>query len=417
MTGARGSSSGRGSTGTVVVGAGIIGLAVARELLRRSPGAAVTVLEAADHLGAGQTGHNSGVVHAGVYYEPGSLKATLCRRGMGLLRDFCEQHGIAYRELGKVVVATSTDEVVALGRIEERARRNQVPGLARLDRRGLQEIEPQVAGLAALHSPRTAVVDYVAVCRALADEVRAAGGEVRLASPVVAVRPAGGRVRVDVGTSSGGGTGQEPLVVDRLVACAGLRSDHVAAMAGAPDDVRIVPFRGEYHRLTPAARDRVRGLVYPVPDPRYPFLGVHLTRTVHDEVLAGPNAVLALALEGYRWRDVDLRDLRAVLTWPGTRRLARTHWRTGLRELAGSVSRRRFAAEAARYLPGLTAADLVPAGSGVRAQAVARDGSLVDDFVVQRVGPVTLVRNAPSPGATSSLAIAEHVVDLLGSPA
>ena len=403
-----------GSSATVVVGAGIIGLAVARELLRRRPGAAVTVLEAADHLGAGQSGHNSGVVHAGIYYEPGSLKATLCRRGMGLLHDFCYEHGIAYRELGKVVVATTTDEVVALGRIEERARRNDVPDLARLDRRALQEIEPYVAGLAALHSPRTAVVDYAAVCRALADEVRSAGGAVRLSSPVVAVRPAGAtgaQVEVVVGAAGR----QEPLVVDRLVACAGLHSDTMAAMAGAPDDVRIVPFRGEYHRLTPAARDRVRGLVYPVPDPRYPFLGIHLTRTVDDEVLVGPNAVPALAREGYRWRDVDLGDLRSVLSWPGTRRLVRAHWRTGVRELAGSVSRRRFAAEAARYLPGLAAGDLVPAGSGVRAQAVARDGSLVDDFVIQRVGPVTLLRNAPSPGATSSLAIAEHVVARLGS--
>jgi L-2-hydroxyglutarate oxidase LhgO len=398
---------------TAVVGGGIIGLAVARELLRRSPGAAVTVLEAADDLGAGQSGHNSGVVHAGIYYQPGSLKATLCRRGMGLLRDFCTQHGIAYRELGKVVVATSVDEVVALGRIEERARRNEVPGLARLDRAALSEIEPHVAGLAALHSPRTAVVDYTAVCRALADEVRAAGGEVRLSSPVSAVRPTGpssDQVEVVAGPA-----GSQPVVVDRLVACAGLHSDAVAAMAGAPDDVRIVPFRGEYHRLTPAARDRVRGLVYPVPDPRYPFLGIHLTRTVDDEVLVGPNAVLALAREGYRWRDVDLGDLRSVLSWPGTRRLARAHWRTGVRELAGSASRRRFAAEAARYLPGLTAGDLMPAGAGVRAQAVARDGSLVDDFVIQRVGPVTLLRNAPSPGATSSLAIAEHVVERLGS--
>jgi (S)-2-hydroxyglutarate dehydrogenase len=400
-----------GSSGTtVVVGAGIIGLAVARELLRRAPDAGVTVLEAADHLGAGQSGHNSGVVHAGVYYPPGSLKATLCRRGMGLLHDFCEQHGIGYRELGKVVVATTTDEVVALDRIEERARRNAVPGLARLDRRGLREIEPYVDGLAALHSPRTAVVDFVAVCRALADEVRAAGGEVRLASPVQAVRPKGDRVEVVVGNESSSSSTQ-PLLVDRLVACAGLHSDAVAAMAGAPDDVRIVPFRGEYHRLTPATRDRVRGLVYPVPDPRYPFLGIHLTRTSDDEVLVGPNAVLALSREGYRWRDVHLGDLRSVLAWPGTRRLAAKHWRTGVRELAGSVSRRRFAAEAARYLPGLSAADLVSARSGVRAQAVGRDGSLVDDFVVQRVGPVALVRNAPSPGATSSLAIAEHVVD------
>jgi len=393
---------------TAVVGGGILGLAVAREVLRREPGSTVTVLEAADHLGAGQSGHNSGVVHAGLYYEPGSLKATLCRRGMGLLRDFCAEHGVAYRELGKVVVATTADEVVGLDRIEERSRRNEVPGLARLDRRGLADVEPWVEGVAALHSPRTAVVDYVAVCRALADDVRSAGGEVRLGAPVTAIRPVDDRAEVVAG---------EPLVVDRLVACAGVRSDQVASLVGALDDVRadvrIVPFRGEYHRLRPAVRDRVRGLVYPVPDPRYPFLGIHLTRTVGDDVLVGPNAVLALARDGYRWRDVDRRDLREVLAWPGTRRLAARHWRTGARELAGSVSRRRFAAEAARYLPGLTAADLLPAGSGVRAQAVGRDGSLVDDFVVQRVGPVALVRNAPSPGATSSLAIAEHVLDLL----
>ncbi|HTE72837.1 MAG TPA: L-2-hydroxyglutarate oxidase [Actinomycetes bacterium] len=401
---------------TAVVGGGILGLAVAREVLRREPGSTVTVLEAADHLGAGQSGHNSGVVHAGLYYEPGSLKATLCRRGMGLLRDYCAEHGVAYRELGKVVVAATPDEVAGLDRIEERSRRNGVPGLARLDRRGLTEVEPSVAGVAALHSPRTAVVDYVAVCRALADDVRAAGGEVRLGAPVTAVRPTGDRVHVVTGGPRGA-----PLVVDRLVACAGVRSDQVAALVGVlrdvRADVRIVPFRGEYHRLGPDARDRVRGLVYPVPDPRYPFLGIHLTRTVDDEVLVGPNAVLALARDGYRWRDVDLRDLREVLSWPGTRRLAARHWRTGARELAGSLSRRRFAAAAARYLPGLTAHDLVPARSGVRAQAVARDGALVDDFVVQRVGPVALLRNAPSPGATSSMAIAEHVLDLLADPA
>jgi L-2-hydroxyglutarate oxidase len=402
---------GRGRA-TAVVGGGILGLAVAREVLRREPGSTVTVVEAADHLAAGQSGHNSGVVHAGLYYEPGSLKATLCRRGMGLLRDFCAEHGVAYRELGKVVVAATAEEVAGLDRIEERSRRNGVPGLARLDRRGLADVEPSVAGFAALHSPRTAVVDYVAVCRALADDVRAAGGEVRLGAPVTSVRPTGDRVQVVTGGPRGAS-----LVADRLVACAGVRSDQVAALVGVlrdvRADVRIVPFRGEYHRLGPDARDRVRGLVYPVPDPRYPFLGIHLTRTVDDEVLVGPNAVLALARDGYRWRDVDLRDLREVLSWPGTRRLAAQHWRTGARELAGSVSRRRFAAEAARYLPGLTARDLVPARSGVRAQAVGRDGALVDDFVVQRVGPVALLRNAPSPGATSSLAIAEHVLDLL----
>lgn len=390
---------------TAVVGGGILGLAVARELSRRFPGAPVAVLEAADHLGAHQTGHNSGVVHAGLYYEPGSLKATLCRRGAGLLRDFCAEHDVPYRELGKLVVATGRDELPGLDRIEERARRNGVPGLTRLSRDAMRDVEPSVEGVAALHSPHTAVVDYVAVCRALAAEVEAAGGSVRLSTPVTAVRETGDRVEVRSGETS--------LVVDRLVVCAGLHSDHVAAMVGAAGDVRIVPFRGEYYRLRPPARDRVRGLVYPVPDPRYPFLGIHLTRTVDDEVLVGPNAVMALALAGYRWRDVSLRDLRGVASWPGTRRMALGHWRTGVHELSSSLSKRRFTRDAATYLPGLSTSDLERTRSGVRAQAVGRDGRLVDDFVLQQVGPVLLVRNAPSPGATSSLAIAEHVVSTM----
>ena len=385
-----------------VIGGGILGLAVARELTRRFPGVHVVVLEKEDHLAAHQTGHNSGVVHAGLYYPPGSLKATLCRRGVGLLHDFCTEHSVPYRELGKLVVATDESELDGLDGIEKRARANGVPDLARLDAAGMREVEPYVAGVAALHSPRTAVVDFVAVCRALADEVAAAGGEIRLSSPVQAVRE----------TASG----VELLVkgvrhkVDRLVACAGLSSDAVAEMVGRPGDVRIVPFRGEYHALGPAVRDRVRGLIYPVPDPRYPFLGIHLTRGVDDEVLVGPNAVMALGYEGYRWGDVHLRDLRRVLAWPGTVRMARQHWRTGVREVSSSLSRRRFAEAASRYLPGLTPGDLRRARAGVRAQAVGRDGRLVDDFVLQDSGAVLLVRNAPSPAATSSLAIAEHVV-------
>jgi (S)-2-hydroxyglutarate dehydrogenase len=385
-----------------VIGGGILGLAVGRELTRRFPGVHVLVLEKEDHVAAHQTGHNSGVVHAGLYYPPGSLKATLCRRGVGLLHDFCAEHGIPYRELGKLVVATDESELDGLDGIEKRARANGVPDLARLDAAGMREVEPYVAGVAALHSPHTAVVDFVAVCRALAEEITAAGGEIRLSSPVRAVRETSAGVELLVG-----GVVHR---VDRMVACAGLWSDAVAGMLDVAGDVRIVPFRGEYHALAPAVRDRVRGLIYPVPDPRYPFLGIHLTRGVDDEVLVGPNAVLALGYEGYRWGDVSVRDIRRVLAWPGTVRMARQHWRTGVREVSSSLSRRRFAEAASRYLPGLRPADLRRASAGVRAQAVGRDGRLVDDFVLQDSGAVLLVRNAPSPAATSSLAIAEHVV-------
>ncbi len=388
-----------------VVGAGIVGLAVARELVRRHPGATVTVLDKEDHLAAHQTGHNSGVVHAGLYYEPGSLKARLCRRGSGLLRDFCAEHSVAYRELGKVVVATDAAELPALQRIEERARANGVPDLRRLSAAELRDVEPHLAGVAAVHSPRTAVVDYVAVCEALAADVASSGGQVLLSHRVRGVRSRAGRVEVLAG--------ERVHAFDALVSCAGLGTDDVAALAGARADTRIMPFRGEYFRLAPDAAQRVRGLVYPVPDPRYPFLGVHLTRTVRDDVLVGPNAVLALALEGYSWGQASGRDLLAMAAWPGSLRMARQHWRTGVRELRTSLSRREFTRHAQRYLPNLSSEDLLRAPAGVRAQAVRRDGALVDDFVVQSVGNVLLVRNAPSPAATSSLAIAEHVVDAL----
>ncbi|MFJ7213057.1 L-2-hydroxyglutarate oxidase [Amycolatopsis sp. NPDC098790] len=379
-----------------VVGAGLIGLAVARELTRT---AEVVVFEKETAVARHQSGHNSGVVHAGVYYPPGSLKATLCRRGAGLLKDFCAEHGLAYREIGKVVVARDEREAARLDELESRARANGVPGLRRLDAAALKELEPNVRGVAALHSPTTAIVDYPAVARALADDVGRRGGKVLLGSRVTAIEPAGERVTVHCGEDRHG--------FDALVLCAGLQSDTLAALAGAGPEPRIVAFRGEYHRLR---RDLVTGLVYPVPDPAYPFLGVHVTPRIDGTVDVGPNAVFALAREGYRRRDVDVRDLWRTLTWPGTRRLARAHWRTGLRELHGSLSKRAFAAAVREYLPELTAADLVPAPAGVRAQAVDRDGGLVDDFRIHTTGPVTAVRNAPSPAATSCLAIAEHLV-------
>lgn len=411
---------GSGRAGTEefgVVGGGIVGLAVARELTRRHPGARVTVLEAEDRLAAHQTGHNSGVVHAGVYYPPGSLKARLCRRGVGLLREYCAEHRLPYRELGKLVVAAHAGELPALDRIEQRARANGVPGLRRLAEPAMRELEPHVDGVAALHSPGTAVTDFAAVARQLADDVLAAGGRVLTGHRVAGLRERGG------GSSWGSRSGVEVAVrtadgvrlhrFGSLVVCAGLDGDALARMAGAADGVRLVPFRGEYYRLSARGRSLVHGLVYPVPDPRYPFLGVHLTPRVDGEVLVGPNAVPALALHGYRWRDVAPADLAALAGWPGTWRMAARHWRTGIHEVSGSLLRSRYLARARVYLPALRPDDLLPAPAGVRAQAVGRDGDLLDDFVVERSGPVLLVRNAPSPAATSSLAIAEHVVDRL----
>jgi L-2-hydroxyglutarate oxidase LhgO len=402
----------------VVVGAGILGLAVARELTLRRPGLPVTVLDKEPDVAVHQTGRNSGVVHAGLYYRPGSLKAVLCRRGGALLREYCAEHGVPFAELGKLVVASTRDDVGGLLAIEERARANDVPGLRLLGPRGLRDVEPWVVGVAALHSPHTAATDYVAVCRALADDVRRAGGQVLLGREVLGVEEGAAGIRLQL---AGG-----ELRCSAAVVCAGLAGDRVAAGLGAPGaggrrgpartrrgagDLRIMPFRGEYRRLVGPARDKVAGMVYPVPDPRYPFLGVHLTRRVDGEVLVGPNAVLATAREGYRRRDVDARDVGDLLTWPGTWHLARRSWRTGLAEAAASLSDGAFLRSARRFVPSLRAPDLAPAPAGVRAQAVARDGTLLDDFAIDVSGRVVAVRNAPSPGATSSLAIAEHIVD------
>ncbi|MEU8267594.1 L-2-hydroxyglutarate oxidase [Sphaerisporangium sp. NPDC049002] len=386
-----------------VVGAGILGLAVARELAAR--GATVTVLDKEDHVAAHQTGHNSGVVHAGIYYTPGSLKARLCRDGVALLREYCAEHHIPYEEVGKLVIASTAGERAGLKRIAARARENGVPGIAELDALGLREIEPHAVGVGAVHSPHTAIVDFPAVARRLALDVAGLGGSVRLGHPVRALRETASGVEVLAGKAR--------LAFDRLVSCAGLQSDAVAAMSGHAGDVRIVPFRGEYYKLAGSAKDLVRGLVYPVPDPRYPFLGVHLTRRIDGEVLVGPNAVLALAREGYSWGKVSPRDLREILTWPGTRRMAAAHWRTGVGEVYGSLVKKSFLRAARRYVPILTAQDLVRTPGGVRAQAVARDGSMIDDFVVDVHGRVILVRNAPSPAATSSLAIARHILSFI----
>ncbi|SPL93193.1 L-2-hydroxyglutarate oxidase [[Actinomadura] parvosata subsp. kistnae] len=385
-----------------VVGAGIVGLAVARELAT-ARGAEVTVLEKEGRVGAHQTGHNSGVVHAGIYYPPGSLKARLCREGVALLKEYCAAYALPYEEVGKLVVATSGAERPRLAALAERARANGVPGIAELDALALREIEPHAVGVAAVHSPHTAICDFPAVARRLALDVAELGGSVRLAHPVRALRERAGKVEVVAG--------RRRFAFDRLVVCAGLGTDAVARMAGAGGDVRIVPFRGEYYALRGKARELVRGLIYPVPDPRYPFLGVHLTRRIDGGVLVGPNAVLAMAYEGYRWSNFG--NVRQILGWPGTLRMARAHWRTGLKEVYGSLVKDAFVMAARRYVPELGPADLERAPGGVRAQAVARDGGLVDDFVVDVRGKVVLVRNAPSPAATSSLAIARHIAGIV----
>ncbi|MDE3132987.1 MAG: L-2-hydroxyglutarate oxidase [Acidobacteriota bacterium] len=389
-----------------VIGAGIVGLAIARRIAETEPAAELTVLDKEHRVGAHQTGHNSGVVHAGVYYAPGSLKATLCRRGIELLKRYCEERGIAYQECGKLIVARDPAELGRLDEIERRARANGVPDLRRLRPAEMAEIEPYVRGVSALHSPHTAIVDFQAVAGAYANDLRAGGGMVRLGFEVAAIGRANGALRV---RSVAG----EELAFDRMVVCAGLQSDRLAQLAGEDREPRIVPFRGEYYRLLPERTELVRGLIYPVPDPAYPFLGVHFTRRVDGSVDVGPNAVLAFKREGYSRTDFSAADLLDVLSSQGFRRLARRHWRTGAAEIWGSVSRRAFIARARGLVPALSARDLAPGPAGVRAQALDRDGSLVDDFRITRAGGLTLVRNAPSPAATSSLAIAEHVVEQL----
>jgi L-2-hydroxyglutarate oxidase LhgO len=384
-----------------VVGAGILGLATARELWRRHPHSAVTVVDKEPAVAGHQTGHNSGVIHAGVYYPAGSLKARLCAEGRRSMMEFCSSRGVPYEVCGKIVVARESAELAQLDEIELRARANGVPGLRRLDAREIRRIEPAVAGVAALHSPQTAIVDFSQVARAMAADL-----DVRLRFPVTSIRPVGREIVL------GGPAGD--LAADRVVLCAGLQSDELARLAGDESGPAIMAFRGEYWRLLPDKSSLVRGLVYPVPDPRYPFLGVHFTRRMDGGVDLGPNAVLALAREGYRWADVDVREVVDMLRWPGFWRMASRHWRAGLMELYGSLSKGAFIAEARRLVPDIGVDDVTRAPSGVRAQAVDPDGSLLDDFRISQIGEggrILSVRNAPSPGATSSMAIARYLAD------
>ncbi|MBZ5740637.1 L-2-hydroxyglutarate oxidase [Nocardioides mangrovi] len=393
----------RGQDVVGIVGGGIVGLAVGREIVRRRPGTRVVVLEKEERLATHQTGHNSGVVHAGIYYKPGSLKAELCTRGRRMIQDYCAEHGLPYDECGKLVVAVDPDEMGRFDALERTATQNAVPGLRRVDRSGIAEIEPHATGVAALHSPHTAITDYVAIAERIGEEIVAAGGEVRLSAEVTGVARRAGRIEVAYG--------EDRLTVDRLVVCGGLESDRLGELVGGPPAPRIIPFRGEYMTVSPAKQDLVRGMVYPVPDPRYPFLGVHFTRRVAGGLEVGPNAFLALSRSAYGRASFSASDLANTLTWPGFWRFSGQHWRTGLTEVRGVLSTRSYMRDAQRYVPAIGADDVRRSGLGLRAQAVERDGSLVDDFVIHQADGITSVRNAPSPAATSSLAIAEHVVD------
>lgn len=387
-----------------IIGGGIVGIALARSLARSGAGE-VTVLEKEARLAQHQTGNNSGVVHAGLYYKPGSLKATLCAAGRISIREFCEEKGLPYREVGKLVVAVDETELGALAEIERRSIENGVPDLARIDDVArLREIEPHVAGVAAVHSPHTAAVDYAAITDAMAQDVRAAGGRILLHSEVTGMRLENGKVRVIT-----------PLgehLFDKVIACAGLQSDVLAKLIGADPSPKILPFRGEYWELKAERTGLVNGMIYPVPDPRFPFLGVHFTRGVYDNVHVGPNAVPALSREGYTWLQISLKDTWESLRWPGAWPLAKQHWRMGVDEISGSLIKPLYFQKARRFVPELSMSDLeYKSAAGVRAQAWGKGGELIDDFAVDQVGPVTLLRNAPSPAATSSIAIAEYVIE------
>lgn len=376
-----------------VVGGGILGLATARELLARRPGERVIVLEAEDEVGRHQTGRNSGVVHGGIYYEPGSLKARLCVEGARELYEYCDERGIAAERCGKVIVATDESELGRLDELERRGRANGVPGLRRLDGAGLRELEPHARGIAALHSPQTGIVDFAQVARAFRADVEAGGGDVKTGARVTGIWRDGER---SVLVHHNGA-----VRARRAVFCAGAGSDRLAVSDGAGQDPRIVPFRGTYLRLKPEREELVRSLIYPVPDPRLPFLGVHLTRHPRGGVLVGPTALLVPRGRSF--------------AWPGTWRLMRRHWRTGVTEISHALSSRRIVEEARRFVPELAPGDVEPAWAGERAQALGRDGRLVDDFVFSDTPTGVHVRNAPSPAATSSLAIARLIADRVAS--
>ena len=386
----------------IVIGGGIVGLATAYQLLTRKPGLRLCLLEKERELGTHQTGHNSGVLHAGLYYQPGSQKARLCLEGKRDLEAFAGEHGIPYELCGKLVVALNEGELERLANIKQRATANGVEGLEEVGPERIRELEPHAAGIRALWSPKSGIIDFRSVALAYAEEVRARGGEIFNGEEVRAIHSGNEQVVI---------TRTRELVARDLISCAGLHSDRVAAMTGDAGDERVVPFRGDYYTLKPEARRLVRGLIYPVPDPRFPFLGVHFTKRIDGEVWAGPNAVLAFAREGYKRLDISPRDLASTLLFSGFRRLARTYLRTGLTEMWRDWSKRAFTAELQRYVPEIREGDLTFGPSGVRAQSLGADGRMVDDFSISNGPHVLHVRNAPSPAATASLAIGRELAE------
>ena len=388
-----------------IVGGGIVGLATARELLKRQPGLRVAVVEKEPEIGEHQTGHNSGVIHSGIYYAPGSMKAKACVAGAAAMMRYCDEHGIGYQLCGKVIVATDESEVPRLENLYQRGLANGVPEIRMIDADELFEIEPHVTGVKALLSPRTGIVDYRQVAASYADEIRQAGGQIFTGHEVTDIdrRAEGARLTSRLGE----------FQARRVVTCAGLWEDRVAALTGAPREPRIVPFRGDYYVLRPERRYLVRGNIYPVPDPAFPFLGVHFTPRMNGDLWLGPNAVLAFARDGYRFGTVNPRDLAEMATFTGFLGFARKNWRVGVDEMARDLSKERFLRSLQKYVPELTLDDLQPGPSGVRAQAMSADGKLVDDFIVDAREGVLHVRNAPSPAATSSLVIGAMVVDAL----
>src|SRR5579863_1967214 len=388
----------------IIVGGGIVGLAVALEITKRFPRLRLLLLEKENDVGRHQSGHNSGVIHSGIYYKPGSLKARLCVEGARAMVQFCREYGIPHEICGKVIVATHETEFPRLEELRRRGEANGLTGVQSIGREQLQEIEPHASGLRALVVPSTGITSYAVVCAKYAELVRAQGGTILTSTEVTGLRDSTGDVTVE--------TRGPVFSTGYLINCAGLYSDRISRMSGGEPDVIIVPFRGEYYDLVPERSSLVRSLIYPVPDPQFPFLGVHFTRRITGTVDAGPNAVLALAREGYRHLDINLRDLAGSLTFPGFWRMARQHWRSGLDEWHRSLSKPVFVRALQRLLPDVRDNDLVPGGSGVRAQALKPDGALVDDFQFVPSGKVLHVLNVPSPAATASLTVGQAIVDM-----
>jgi (S)-2-hydroxyglutarate dehydrogenase len=387
----------------IIIGGGVVGLGVALEITRRFPHLRLLLLEKEDRVARHQSGHNSGVIHSGVYYKPGSMKARLCVSGAAAMIEFCREHEVAHEVCGKVIVATDTDELPRLEELHRRGEANGLVGLRMIGPEELREIEPHSTGMKALVVPSTGITDYAKVSEKYADLISASGGTVLTSAAATGIRR--GTSEIVVETSRGA------FSTTALINCAGLHSDRVSRMAGDEPGVMIVPFRGEYYDLVPERAGLVRALIYPVPDPRFPFLGVHFTRRITGKVDAGPNAVFALAREGYRHRDISLRDLISSLAFPGFWRMARRNWRNGFDEFRRSLSKPLFVRALQRLLPEVSEKDLVPGGSGVRAQALKPDGTLVDDFQFLPSGKVLHVLNVPSPAATASLAIGKTIVD------